>query len=549
MLARHRRLHLRDQRLPRAQQPRRRRRSPATTSSPSTRSRASSSARAAATRRGARSSSAACSSGSARRRAMSVFNDLRQFKNPRARRPRSTASSPTARSRRRRRAASSSTRAASPRPRRPPSARASRAPEPDAGVEHADDHRASSSKTGQPLMVGGPQIGYFYPGLTYEIDMHAGDLQWRGATSAPFPGYVLIGRGEDFATHADLGRPATSSTSTSRRSATAATRSTCTRASASTMGTFDAGTLNGEPVTFKTTVHGPVVGYATVNGEQVAISLEALELRRGHARPALQPPPLQRPGQQRRSRSSRPPSLTPQTFNSFYIDDKNIAEYTAGRLPIRNKNVDPGLPTERHRQVRVGGLPPKQAAIRRASTRRTGRSPTGTRRRAKGFAAADDEWGRNGSVGARRPARQEPRPARGQEGQVDARRGDLGDERRRDAGRARDRHRAAAEEAAQGLEGARRRRRSRCSTLLVAWKQRRRQPPRPRPRRHDRRSRAPRSWTAPGRQIADAFMEPQLGPQLDELDIAVQPLRPAAGRPVRRLVPVLRPRHPQRCWG
>ena len=58
---------------------------------------------------------------------------------------------------------------------------------------------ADRSKTGEPLMVGGPQIGYFYPGLTYEIDMHAGDLQWRGATSAPFPGYVLIGRGEDFA--------------------------------------------------------------------------------------------------------------------------------------------------------------------------------------------------------------------------------------------------------------------------------------------------------------------------------------------------------------
>ena len=49
-------------------------------------------------------------------------------------------------------------------------------------------------------MVGGPQIGYFYPGFTYEIDMHAPGLQWRGATSAPFPGYMLIGRGEDFAT-------------------------------------------------------------------------------------------------------------------------------------------------------------------------------------------------------------------------------------------------------------------------------------------------------------------------------------------------------------
>ena len=59
---------------------------------------------------------------------------------------------------------------------------------------------AERSATGYPLMVGGPQIGYFYPGLTYEIDMHAPGLQWRGATSAPFPGYMLIGRGQDFAT-------------------------------------------------------------------------------------------------------------------------------------------------------------------------------------------------------------------------------------------------------------------------------------------------------------------------------------------------------------
>ena len=35
---------------------------------------------------------------------------------------------------------------------------------------------AKHSATGHPLMVGGPQIGYFYPGLTYEIDMHAPGL-------------------------------------------------------------------------------------------------------------------------------------------------------------------------------------------------------------------------------------------------------------------------------------------------------------------------------------------------------------------------------------
>ena len=28
------------------------------------------------------------------------------------------------------------------------------------------------SSNGHPLFVGGPQIGYFYPGLTLEMDLH-----------------------------------------------------------------------------------------------------------------------------------------------------------------------------------------------------------------------------------------------------------------------------------------------------------------------------------------------------------------------------------------
>ena len=54
------------------------------------------------------------------------------------------------------------------------------------------------SKSGHPLFVGGPQIGYFYPGLTLEMDLHGPGWNARGATSAPFPGYILIGRREDF---------------------------------------------------------------------------------------------------------------------------------------------------------------------------------------------------------------------------------------------------------------------------------------------------------------------------------------------------------------
>ena len=54
------------------------------------------------------------------------------------------------------------------------------------------------SKSGNPLFVGGPQIGYFYPGLTLEMDLHGPGWTARGAPAAPFPGYILIGRREDF---------------------------------------------------------------------------------------------------------------------------------------------------------------------------------------------------------------------------------------------------------------------------------------------------------------------------------------------------------------
>ena len=165
---------------------------------------------------------------------------------------------------------------------------------------------ADRSKTGDPLMVGGPQIGYFYPGLTYEIDMHAGDLQWRGATSAPFPGYVLIGRGEDFA-HTLTSASGDIIDQYVEKLCNGSDTMYVYKGECLEMGDFDAGTLDGEPVSFKTTVHGPVVGYATVERREGRDLVEALELRQGLARPALQPPALQRPGAQRRSRSSRRP--------------------------------------------------------------------------------------------------------------------------------------------------------------------------------------------------------------------------------------------------
>jgi len=57
----------------------------------------------------------------------------------------------------------------------------------------------SKSATGKPLFVGGPQIGYNYPGLTMEMQLKSPSFNVEGVTSAPFPGYMLIGHGADYA--------------------------------------------------------------------------------------------------------------------------------------------------------------------------------------------------------------------------------------------------------------------------------------------------------------------------------------------------------------
>ena len=132
------------------------------------------------------------------------------------------------------------------------------------------------SATGHPLFVGGPQIGYFYPGLTLEMDLKGPGFAVRGATSAPFPGYMLIGRGEDFAwTLTSAGADIVD-----QYAETLCGDDTHYRykGRCRAMDTFDAGVLKGsggapdQRIVFRRTVHGPVVGYATVGGRRVAIA-------------------------------------------------------------------------------------------------------------------------------------------------------------------------------------------------------------------------------------------------------------------------------------
>ena len=205
------------------------------------------------------------------------------------------------------------------------------------------------SVTGKPLYVGGPQIGYNYPGLTLEMGLYGPNIKVRGATSAPFPGYMLIGRGEGFGFSLTSAGADIKDTYAERLCGASKTRYRF-KGKCRTMQTVDAGTISkgGKTVkaSFRRTVHGPVVGYARDSrGRPVALSqrrssagretTDQLLFRRLTLGQVKTPAQL-----------NAAAALTPQTFNSLLVTDKDIAFYTSGRLPVRPKGVNPDLPTD-----------------------------------------------------------------------------------------------------------------------------------------------------------------------------------------------------------
>ena len=205
------------------------------------------------------------------------------------------------------------------------------------------------SATGKPLYVGGPQIGYNYPGLTLEMGLYGPKLRARGATSAPFPGYMLIGRGEGFGFSLTSAGADMIDTYAERLCSGSKTRYRY-KGRCRTMQTVDAGTISkgGKTVKarFRRTVHGPVVGYARdAAGRPVALAqrrssagIETTDqlLFRRLTRGEIKTP----------AQLNAAAALTPQTFNSFLVTEKDIAYYTSGRLPIRPKGVNPDLPVD-----------------------------------------------------------------------------------------------------------------------------------------------------------------------------------------------------------
>jgi acyl-homoserine lactone acylase PvdQ len=256
------------------------------------------------------------------------------------------------------------------------------------------------SATGRPLFVGGPQVKYFFPGLVTEIGLHGPDIDVRGATSAPFPGYMLIGRGESFAwtitsTDGDI-IDSYAETLCGGSRTSYLYRGRCramTRVDAGTLNTPDGSSI---PVRFYRTVHGPVTGYAkTVKGGTVAISRK----RSSYGKDTVDQLFFQQLtfGRVKSFRDfAKAAALTPQTFNAFYADNRTTGLYTTGALPLRPRGADGSLVTDGRGGFEWKGL--LAASKHPQGTIASGLLVNWNNRPAPGFVGGDDLFGQEGPV-------------------------------------------------------------------------------------------------------------------------------------------------------
>jgi hypothetical protein len=200
------------------------------------------------------------------------------------------------------------------------------------------------------LAVMGPQLGYYYPEIVMQIHLSGPGIEAQGAAVPGLAMYLLIGRTQDYAW---------SLTSANHDVRDIFAEVLCnpddsppTRESTHYLfdgecrpfEIFDAGTLNGDPIRYPVSVHGPVIGTATSNGQPVALTRK----RSTFGRDGLNLAGLKD--------MTEGDATTPErfweaankfgfTFNWGYVSRSNVAYFSSGRLPVRAPGLDRRLPT------------------------------------------------------------------------------------------------------------------------------------------------------------------------------------------------------------
>ena len=209
---------------------------------------------------------------------------------------------------------------------------------------------AKRSATGNTLAVMGPQLGYFYPEIVQQIHLSGPGIEAQGIAVPGITMYMLIGRTQDYAwslTSANhdvrdvfaeqLCNP--DGTPPTRESTHYLFDGTCRP-----FEIFDAGTLNGTPIRFPRSVHGPMIGTATVDGQPYALTRE----RSTFGRDGLNLAALKDMTEGKADTSQRFFEAANQfgfTFNWAYASRSETAYFSSGLLPRRARGLDRRLPT------------------------------------------------------------------------------------------------------------------------------------------------------------------------------------------------------------
>jgi acyl-homoserine lactone acylase PvdQ len=206
------------------------------------------------------------------------------------------------------------------------------------------------SASGNSLAVMGPQLGYFYPEIVQQIDLHGPGIQAQGSAVPGLAMYILIGRTRNYAwsltsaghdvrdVYADrLCEP--DGSRPTRESSSYMFRGRCRR-----LKDHNAGLLGGKPLRYRSSVHGPVIGTATVDGRPYALSRR----RSTFGRDGLNLAALHDMTMGEASTPERFWRTANQfgfTFNWAYASRKATATFSSGLLPRRPRGLDRRLPT------------------------------------------------------------------------------------------------------------------------------------------------------------------------------------------------------------
>ncbi len=242
----------------------------------------------------------------------------------------------------------------------------------------------SESRSGTPLAVMGPQVGYFSPQILLELDLHGPGIDARGAA---FPGislYVLLGRGSEYAWSAttstadnvdefveklcepDGSKPTRSSDHYLYKGRCRPFTMRDHVLQTGTGAANDPSPPRRVVLQVKRSVHGPIQGTAKVDGDPVAIaearSTYMHELESARAFKRLTGNEVDGPRDFQRTMN-----FVNFAFNWFYADDRDVTFFQSGWFPRRAEGTDPSLPTSGTGRYDWQGFDPKTFLSERMS--------------------------------------------------------------------------------------------------------------------------------------------------------------------------------------